>query len=302
MLHVTLRQLQMFDAVAQFGSFSKAAQAMHLSQPAVSMQVKQLEAAAGLALFEQVGKKIYLTDAGREVQAACQGVAHQLTDLDNTLNDLKGLRQGSLVVGVVSTASHFAARIMARFRQQHPEMRLTLNVVNRGTLLSQLANNAIDLAIMGKPPEGQDLDAQPFMDNPLVVIAPPGHLLATRKAIPLKNLVEHPFLAREVGSGTRSSVEAFFQSHGLVLKVDMEMNANEAIKKAVEVGLGLGVVSQHTIDAELDRGRLCILDVEDFPIRRQWYLVSRQNKRFSIASQSFADFILDEAAGIALNT
>ena len=177
---------------------------MPRSRPAWSSQVKRLEAAAGLALFEQVGKKIYRTDAGREVQAAGQGVAHQLTDLDNILNDLKGLRQGSLVVGVVSTASHFAARIMARFRQQHPEMRLTLNVVNRGTLLSQLANNAIDLAIMGKPPEGQDLDAQPCMDNPLVVIAPPGHVLATRKSMPLEDLVQHPFLARQVGSRASS--------------------------------------------------------------------------------------------------
>lgn len=302
MLYLTLRQLQVFDAVAQSGSFSKAAQSLHLSQPAVSMQVKQLEEATGLALFEQIGKKIYLTDAGREVRRACQGVAREIADLDNTLNDLKGLRLGSLTVGVVSTASHFAARILASFRQAHPEMRLTLNVVNRGALLAQLANNAIDLAIMGKPPQDQDLDAQPFMDNPLVVIAPPGHPLAREQSIPLKRLVEEPFLAREVGSGTRGSVEAFFQSHGLALKADMEMNANEAIKKAVEVGLGLGVVSRHTIDAELEMGRLCILDVEDFPIRRQWYLVSRQNKRFSAASQAFADFILDEAARVALNT
>jgi len=302
MLHLTLRQLQVFDAVAQSGSFSKAAQVLHLSQPAVSMQVKQLEETTGLALFEQIGKKIFLTDAGREVQRACQGVAQRLADLENTLDDLKGLRQGSLTVGVVSTVSHFAIRLISHFRRLHPDIRLTLNVVNRENLLQQLADNSIDFALMGKPPEGQDLESTPFMDNPLVVIAPYAHPLARDKAIPLTRIAEEDFMVREPGSGTRGATEAFFQGSGLRLRAAMEMNKNEAIKQAVEAGLGLAVVSRHTVLQELASRRLRSLDVEGFPIMRQWYLVHRCNKRFSNAASAFAAFILAQAGRLALHT
>jgi DNA-binding transcriptional LysR family regulator len=184
---------------------------------------------------------------------------------------------------------------MARFRQLHPELRITLNVVNRETLLNHLGDNAFDLAIMGQPPEGLGLMAQPLMDNPLVVIAPPNHPLAGERTIPLRRLADSDFLVREPGSGTRNAVDNFFRAHGLELKVAMEMNANEAIKQAVEVGLGLGIVSLHTVRAELEAGRLCSLDVEDFPIRRKWYLVYRDGKRFSAAAQTFADFLLEDA-------
>lgn len=293
MLHLTLRQLQVFESVARQLSFSRAARELHLSQPGVSMQIKQLEAAAGHALFEQIGKKVYLTEAGREMLRASQAVAQQLTDLDAALADLKGVKRGALTVGVVSTVSYFATRIMARFRLRHPELRITLNVVNRETLLNHLGDNAIDLAVMGQPPEG--LAAQPLMDNPLVVIAPPRHPLVQEQAIPLRRLADSDFLVREPGSGTRSAVDNFFRAHGLELKVAMEMNANEAIKQAVEVGLGLGIVSLHTVRAELEAGRLCTLDVEGFPIRRKWYLVYREGKRFSAAAQTFADFLLAEA-------
>lgn len=301
MLHITLRQLQMFDAVAQSGSFSKAAQKLHLSQPAVSMQVKQLEEAAGMALFEQIGKKIFLTDAGREVHRACQGVAREIADLGNSLNDLKGLRQGALVVGVVSTVSHFAIRLISHFRQLNPDVHLTLNVVNRETLLQQLADNSVDLALMGKPPEGQDLDSTPFMENPLVVIAPYRHPLADAHDIELARIAEEAFVAREPGSGTRGATEAFFQEHGLKLNAAMEMNKNEAIKQAVEAGLGLGVVSRHTVRNELAARRLICLDVQGFPIRRQWHLVHRRNKRFSVAARAFADFVLEQSVRLNLN-
>lgn len=301
MLHITLRQLQMFDAVAQCGSFSKAAQQLHLSQPAVSMQVKQLEETAGMPLFEQIGKKIFLTDAGREVQRACQGVAREIADLGNSLNDLKGLRRGVLVVGVVSTVSHFAIRLISHFRQLNPDVRLTLNVVNRETLLQQLADNSVDVALMGKPPEGHDLDSTPFMENPLVVIAPYRHALADVRDIELARIAEESFVAREPGSGTRSATEAFFQAHGLKLNAAMEMNKNEAIKQAVEAGLGLGVVSRHTVRNELAARRLICLDVQGFPIRRHWHLVHRCNKRFSAVARAFADFILEQSERLNLN-
>ncbi|MDD4881429.1 MAG: LysR family transcriptional regulator, partial [Gallionellaceae bacterium] len=262
MLHLTLRQLQVFEAAARHLSFSRAAKELHLSQPGVSMQIKQLEEAIGRPLFEQLGKKLFLTEVGREVQRASQAIAQQLVDLADTLDDLRGLKQGALTVGVVSTVSNFAIRLISQFRQEHPEVRITLNVVNRETLLEQLANNEVDLALMGQPPAGHDLESTPFMENPLLVIAPLSHPLAKQKNIPLTRIAEEDFVAREPGSGTRSATEAFFQSHGLALRAAMEMNKNEAIKQAVESGLGLGVVSRHTVTLELAALRLVALDVE----------------------------------------
>jgi DNA-binding transcriptional LysR family regulator len=276
-------------------SFSRAAKELHLSQPGVSMQIKQLEETVGHALFEQLGKKMFLTEVGREVLRASQAIAQQLVDLEDTLNDLRGLKQGTLTVGVVSTVSYFAIRLISQFRQEHPEVRITLNVVNRETLLAQLANNEVDLALMGQPPVGHDLESTPFMENPLVVIAPFSHPLAKQRDIPLARIAEEDFVARETGSGTRSATEAYFQSHGLALKAAMEMNKNEAIKQAVEAGLGLGVVSRHTVILELAARRLASLDVEGFPIRRQWHLVHRQNKHFSHAAGAFAEFVLTQA-------
>ena len=276
MLHLTLRQLQLFDAVARHLSFSRASGELHLSQPAVSMQIKQLEEAVGMPLFEQIGKRIFLTDAGREVQGASQAIAQHLLDLEGTLANLQGLKSGRLVVGVVSTASMFATRLMAHYRQLQPDVQLTLNVVNRETLLYQLAHNDTDLAIMGQPPEGRDLSAQAFMRNPLVLVAAASHPLAGERAIPFARLDGEPLLGREPGSGTRSAMESIFRKHGLGLTPAMEMNNNEAIKQAVEVGLGLGVVSLHTVEHELRDGRMVALDVQGFPIMRDWYLVHRQ--------------------------
>jgi DNA-binding transcriptional LysR family regulator len=294
MLHVTLRQFQVFECVARHLSYSRAAAELHLTQPGVSMQVRQMEEAIGRPLFEQLGKRIFLTEVGREVLRASQLIAQQLVNLEDTLNDLRGLKQGSLTVGVVSTVSNFAIELISQFRHEHPEVRITLNVVNREQLLEQLANNAVDLALMGQPPAGHDLESAPFMENPLVVIAPRDHPLAKRRNISLAELAEERFVAREPGSGTRSATEAYFQSHGLAMRAAMEMNKNEAIKQAVEIGLGLGVVSRHTVNAELAAGRLILLDVNGFPILRSWYLVNRRNKHFSRLAAAFAEFVLSE--------
>lgn len=299
MLHVTLRQLQVFESAARHLSFSRAAKELHLSQPGVSMQIKQLEAALGRPLFDHLGKKAFLTETGREVLRVSQAIAQQLVDLEGTLDDLRGLKQGTLTVGVVSTVSYFAIRLISWFRQEHPEVRITLNVVNRETLLEQLANNEVDLALMGQPPAGHDLESTPFMENPLVVIAPPSHPLAKEKAISLARIAEEDFVAREPGSGTRSATEVFFQTHGLTLRAAMAMNKNEAIKQSVEAGMGLGVVSRHTVTLELAARRLISLDVEGFPIRRQWHLVHRRNKHFSLAASAFAQFVLTQATRMA---
>ena len=296
MLRLTLRQLDILEAVARCGSFSRASAELHLTQPAVSMQIKQLEESLGMPLFEHVGKRIHLTEAGQETLEASRAIRRELVNLENSLADFQGLHGGSLTVSVESSASYLAARLIAAFRQAHPEVRVSFNAVNRETLLQHLAENSVDLVLMGQPPEGRDLEARPFLDNPLVVIAAPTHPLAKVRHIPLQRLAEEPFVGREPGSGTRIAVEKFFESNGLTLQVAMEMNKNEAIKQAVEAGLGVGVVSLH---GELAKRELRILDVQGFPLLRKWYLVQRQGKRLSPAAQAFAQFVLSEAARIA---
>ena len=295
MIKLTLRQLEILDAVARCGSFSAASAELHLTQPAVSMQIKQLEAILGLPLFEHMGKQIHLTEAGEDALRAGRNITRELQNLQQMLADRQGLKGGTLTVSAASTASVFAARMMALFRDQHPDVHISLNVVNRETLLRHLTDNSIDLALMGRPPDGYDLAAQPFMENPLVVIAATNHPLAKTKNIPLAELVKQPLIGREQGSGTRGALENFLTEHGYVYKAAMEMNKNEAIKQAVEAGLGLGVVSLHTVQAELVSGQLCVLDVQGFPIKRQWYLVQREGKRPSSATQAFRQLVLKEA-------
>lgn len=295
MRKITLRQLEILEAVARCGSFSGASGELHLTQPAVSMQVKQLEAGLGLPLFEHIGKQIRLTEAGRETVKSARLIARELANLEQALADLQGLEGGTLTVSAASTASVFAARLMARFRALYPEVQLSLNVVNRETLLKHLTENTIDLALMGKPPEDLGLHARPFMDNPLVVIAATSHPLAGKSDIPLARFLEEPLIGREPGSGTRGALTAFLTEHGLPFSTAMEMNKNEAIKQAVEAGLGVGVVSLHTVQAEIASGQLCVLDVRGFPLKRKWYLVQREGRRPSPAAQAFTEIALKDA-------
>lgn len=298
MLHVTLRQLRVFEAVARHLSFSRAAEELHLSQPAVSMQIKQLEQNLGLPLFEQLGKRIYLTDAGRELSQYSRAISQQLTDLEAAIGQLKGLKKGRLMISVVSTANYFAPRLLAKFCDQHKDISIGLSVANRETVLRALRDNETDLAIMGQPPEDLDIVAQTFMENPLVVIAPPSHPLCKEKKIPLTRLVKETFLVRERGSGTRGAMERFFAEHGIEHKAGMETETNEAIKQAVQAGMGLGVISFHTLELELETGRLKVLPVEGFPITRHWYIAHRSAKRLSTAAQAFKDYLLQHAAAL----
>jgi molybdate transport repressor ModE-like protein len=236
MSRLTLRQFEILEAVARRGSFTRASAEPHLSQSAVSMQIKQLEEVLGLPLFEHLGKQIRLTEAGREALRTGETIRHELSNLEQMLADLQGLKGGSLTVSAASSASVFAARLMALFRAQNPDVHLSLNEVNRETWLRQLVENSIDLALMGQLPENLDLTAQPFMDNPLVVIAATSHLLAKQKKIPLTRLLEEPLIGREQGSGTHSALENFLGENGQTFKAAMEMNKNEAIKQAIEAG------------------------------------------------------------------
>ncbi|MCC2681137.1 MAG: transcriptional regulator, LysR family [Nitrosospira multiformis] len=298
MLHITLRQLKVFESVARHLSFSRAAEYLHLTQPAVSMQIKQLEDTIELPLFEQMGKKIYLTDAGRELYHYSRAISQQLADMELALDELKGLERGRLNISVVSTANYFAPHLLAKFCQRYPHITVSLNVSNREIVLKQLSDNVIDLAIMGQPPEGLDIATESFMENPLVVIAPPQHPLCKVRKIPVKRLEQETFLVREPGSGTRSAMERFFASHHISLSRGMETDTSEAIKQAVQAGMGLGITSLHTVELELETKRLKILDVEDFPIMRYWHIVHRKHKRLSSVAQAFQEFLLKEARGL----
>lgn len=294
-MHVTLRQLEVFSAVAKNESFTKAAEILHLSQPGVSMQIKQLESSIGLQLFEQVGKKIFLTDAGREVFVYSQSISQMLEEAETVIEQLKGMKSGTLAISVATTASHFATRLLAAFSKQHEGITISLDVTNRETLRMQLEHNECDLVIMGQPPEGLEVEADEIMENPLVVIAPAGHPLVNEKNIPLSHFANEHFVVREQGSGTRSAIKRFFEQRGVKFHTGIETTSNEAIKQAVEAGLGLGIVSIHTMELELETKRLQVLDVEDFPIRRYWYIVQRKGKRLSPAAQAFKAFVLEHA-------
>lgn len=294
-MHITLRQLQVFEAAARLGGYTRAAETLHLSQPAVSMQIRQLEEQAGMPLFDQIGKKVHLTDAGRTLYKHAQSILAQVHEAQLEFEEMRGMRRGQLNITIASTANYFAPRLLAAFCQRHPEVKVSLDVSNREHILELLKETDKDLAIMGRPPEASDLVAHPFMENPLVVIAAPDHPLAQARNIPLARLNEETFISREIGSGTRMAAERFFDEAGTRLTTAMEMSSNEAIKQAVQAGLGLGVVSVHTLEMELALGRLVILDVQGFPILRHWYAVHRQGKRFSAVAQAFLNFVMDEA-------
>jgi DNA-binding transcriptional LysR family regulator len=296
MLHTTLRQLRVFDAVARHLNFSRAAESLFLSQPAVSMQIKQLEQNIGLPLLEQVGRRLNLTEAGRELLKYSRNILQQVQEMDTVFNEMKGLEHGQLSIAVVSTANYFMPRLLAKFIRLHPKIHLSLSVANRDSVIRQLDENSADLAIMGLPPEGTDMVSKVFMPNPLVVIAAPDHPLAKLKRVQPRQLAKETFLLREKGSGTRGVVERFFAGHKLPLPAHMEMDTNEAIKQSVSAHIGIGIISRHGIEMELETKRLCILDAEGFPIVRNWNIVQRKNKRLSTAAQAFQRFLLDEAA------
>ena len=298
MLHLTLRQLKVFEAAATRLNFTLAAKQLYLSQPAVSMQIKQLEENIGLPLFEQMGKKIFLTEAGRELFHYSRNISQQLAEMEIVFDEMKGLGQGKLTLSVVNTANYFTPQLLARFCQRYPGISVNLQVANRDAVLKQLADNSTDLAIMGQPPDGMDVSAESFLDNPLVVIAAPGHPLAGFKRVKFARLATETFLSREQGSGTRSAMERIFAEHKIQPHISMEMETNEAIKQAVQAGMGLGILSLHSIELELETGRLAMLNVEHFPLLRHWYVAHRSNKRLSGAALAFKEFLLTEAKSI----
>lgn len=300
-MNITIRQLQIFESVAKHLSYTRAAKVLYLSQPAVSMQIKQLESELEMPLFERMGKTLYLTDTGVELLNYARNISQQLTELDEVMTEMRGSQRGRLAIAVASTANYFALKLLGEFYKRFSGTTISLDVTNRASLLKHLNDNTVDMVIMGQPPEDLDVDATPFLDNPLVVIAPKGHVLEGKKAITLSVLQQETFILREHGSGTRIAMERFFEERGYSISSVMEMNSNEAINQAVEAGLGLGIVSRHTLEWELALERLVVLDVESFPIMRHWYLVHRSSKRFTALSLAFKQLVIEDTATI-LNT
>jgi LysR family transcriptional regulator, low CO2-responsive transcriptional regulator len=298
----TLHQLKVFEAAARNGSFTRAAEELFLTQPTVSMQVKQLTKAVGLPLFEQVGKRLYLTEAGRELFATCREIFEKLAQFEMTVADLKGLKQGRLRLAVITTAKYFVPRLLGPFCQLYPGIDIALQVTNHSGIVDRLKENLDDLYIMSQLPEHLDIGFQPFLENPLVVLAPANHPLAGEKNISLQQLSEEPFILREPGSGTRTAVQKLFDEQGIKLKVKLELGSNEAIKQAIAGGLGLSVLSRHTIIPESANPELTVLDVEYFPIERNWYMVYPAGKQMSVVARTYFEYLLNAAQQIVEQT
>ncbi|MFS2164621.1 LysR family transcriptional regulator [Variovorax sp. Varisp62] len=298
MKHATLRQLKVFEAVARLLSFSRAAEELHLTQPAVSTQVRKLEEHAGNVLFEQFGKKIYLTPAGTELLQISRAIIQQFEAAENAMMQFKGVSGGKLNVGVISAGDYFFPRLLVEFASRHQGVTLNFTVHNRAQLLTHIAENLTDLAIMVRPPTDLDTVNQPFAPHPYVIVAAPGHPLVGVKKIPLQRLMREPFVVREKASDTWHSMEDGFGGDLSGINIAMEIRSTETIKQAVIAGMGVSFVSAHTVSQELRAGSLCVLDVEGFPLMLNWYVVHRRSKRLPPVAQAFKDFLLSDGPSL----
>ena len=286
----TLRQLEIFLAVYDLGSITAASEALHLTQPTVSTQLKKLADDVGMPLYQRVGRGREFTDAGRALAATAREVLESFERLDMTLANLRGLKAGTLRIAVVTTSKYFIPHLLGSFCQQYPSIDLQFRVGNRQHIINRLHEGMDDLYVFSHPPQHEDIDASDFLPNPLVAIAPEGHPLASRKALKLHHLSDQPFLMREPGSGTRYAIERFFRKKGVELSVRMTIESNEAIKHAVMSGLGISILSAHTL-AFGGRAGLSELKVQGLPIRSRWYLVRQRQRQLSLPAQAFLDYL-----------
>lgn len=300
MKNATLHQLKVFSVAARHLSFTRAAEELFLTQPTVSMQMKQLTKAVGLPLFEQLGKRLYLTDAGKRLYGTCQQIFAELSEFESAIADLKGLKQGQLSLGAVSTTKYFLPRILGPFCREYPGVDVALQFTNHEYLLNALSDNQHDLYILSLPPASPEVTAVPVAENPLVAIAPRAHPLANEKGVPLERLAQEPFIMRESGSGTRRAVEMLFAERDLEVEVRLELGSNEAIKQAIVGELGVSILSAHTLALEREDGPLTVLDVEGLPIQRRWYAVYPAGKQPTIVAQTFLDFLASGAEELLL--
>ena len=296
MSNVTFRQLKVFVEVARHLSFVRAAETLHLTPPAVTMQVKELEERIGLPLFEREGRKVSLTTAGEYFLVYARRLLATLKEADDAMARFKRLETGLLTIGMVSTAKYFVPHLLARFREQHPGVDVRLRVTaNREQLVRLLQGSEVDLAVMGRPPREVAARAEPFAAHPMVFVCPPGHPLLGIGHPPVQALAPYAFIVREPDSGTRSVMEAFFKAHRFEPRITMEMSSNETIKQAVIAGMGISFLSLHTIGLEVRNGLMHVLAVEDTPVMRTWNVVHLLSKVLSPAAEAFRYFIIEAA-------
>jgi DNA-binding transcriptional LysR family regulator len=291
--HATFRQMEIFEAIARLGSFTRASEELHLTQPTVSMQMKKLTEIVGVPLLEQIGKKTQLTETGRDLAQTCREVFGAMDRFTMSVSERQGLKKGLLSLMAVTTASYIAPRLLGEFSHLYPGIEVSLRVTNRENVLADLEERLSDLYILGQPPVDIEVEATPFMDNPLVVLAAPEHPLAGEKNIPLARLAEEPWLLREQGSGTRAAVERLFAQEGLDIRPRMALGSNEAIKQAILAGLGISVISTHSLTLNAP-DQFAVLKAEGFPIIRQWYAVYPAGRKLSSVTLTFLDFLLSK--------
>jgi DNA-binding transcriptional LysR family regulator len=288
-MHTTLRQLQLFAALAEHGSVTAAAKACHVTQPTVSMQLRDLAEAVGLPLYERFDSRLHLTQAGEDLLRTARAMSDEWAAFVQRVDAMKGLERGRLRVALVSTAKYFVPRILGRFCARHPDIDIALEVLNRDGVIARLRENRDDLYIMSIPPTDIALERHPFLPNPLVIVAAKSHPLAGRKRLPLARLASERFILREPGSGTRLACDAHFARAGFVPDVRLEIGSNEAIKEAVAAGMGIAVVSSHALGRKSSGPGLAILGVAGFPLQSNWWILYPRGKNLSPIATRFLD-------------
>ena len=300
-MNITFRQLRVFLEVAQSGSMTRAAESLHLTPPAVSMQVKELESQVGLPLFDREGRQVSLSTAGEYFLVHARRLMGALKDTENSMARFRKLEQGLLTIGMVSTAKYFVPRLLARFREEHSGVDVRLRVTtNREQLLTMMQGGEVDLCVMGRPPKEVATRSEAFAAHPMVFVGPPGHPLLGQDHPPVEALASYPFIVREHGSGTRNALQQFFQEHRFEPRIAMEISSNETIKQAVIAGMGLSFLSLHTVGLELQTGLLKVLEVAGTPVMRTWHVVQLQSKLLSPAAEAFRYFLIEHGEAYLL--
>jgi DNA-binding transcriptional LysR family regulator len=294
--HTTFRQLEIFEAIARLKSFTRASEELYLTQPTVSMQMKKLTDIVGSPLVELVGKKVFLTEEGRELVQASREIFAILDRYTMSMAERQGLERGRLKLMAISTASYFAPRLLGDFAKLHPGIEVSLRVTNKEQVLASMADNLDDLYLLGTPPQEIDVIAEQIMDNPIVVLAAPDHPLAGRPNLTLADLAQEPWVMREAGSGTRKAIERLFHERGLEIRPRLELGSNEAIKQAILADLGISALSCHALTLH-QPDQFAVLDVEGFPILRHWYAVYPAGRQISLVARAFLDFLMTQRSG-----
>ena len=297
-MNITFKQLRIFLAVFDAGSVSAAAKSTHVTQPTVSMQLKEISNAVGLPLYEVISKKIYFTDAGKELACTAREMLNAWSNFEQSIDAAKGLTRGKLKIAVVSTAKYFMPRLIGQFCKKYPDIDISLEILNRDGVLMRMRENLDDLYIMSQPPTDMDLIDDIFLHNPLVPIAAYSHPLTKKTSVPLNSFLDQRFILREKGSGTRMTIDKYFKTQKFRPDIRMELGSNEAIKEAVAGGLGIGVVSKHALHGHQKEHGVAIINVKGFPIMSHWHIVHPAKKHLPPVAVAFKTHLLNSVRNI----